>query len=281
MTVPPARSIAGPAAASSTALSLEGVSVSYPAPGGSRVRVITDLDLRVGESEYVVVIGANGAGKSTLLNAIAGAVSTESGQIRIVGETVGSMSLRRRSELVSRVFQDPSMGVCGDLTIGENLALGLMKGTRHSPWRRALTGHRQERAMELLRDYGSTLDARLSDAIASLSGGQRQLVALTVALARVPRLLLLDEHTSALDPEIGHIVMERTDRAIRDNQVTTIMVTHNMRQAARYGDRLLIMSQGRIVADISADEKAELGEDGLVDRFRQAAADEMTDRILG
>ena len=135
--------------------------------------------------------------------------------------------------------------------------------------------------MDLLRDYGSTLDARLSDPIASLSGGQRQLVALTVALARVPRLLLLDEHTSALDPEIGRIVMERTDAAIREHQVTTIMVTHNMRQAARYGDRLLIMSQGRIVADIAADEKAELGEDGLVDRFRQAVADEMTDRILG
>jgi putative ABC transport system ATP-binding protein len=263
------------------ALSLERISVSYPAPGGSRVRVISDLDLRVGESEYVVVIGANGAGKSTLLNAIAGAVSIDSGSVRIGGEPVSSMSLRRRSELVSRVFQDPSMGVCGDLTIGENLALGLMKGTRHSPWRRALTGRRQERSMDLLRDYGSTLDARLSDPIASLSGGQRQLVALTVALARVPRLLLLDEHTSALDPEIGRIVMERTDAAIREHQVTTIMVTHNMRQAARFGDRLLIMSQGRVVADITADEKDELGEDGLVDRFRQAVADEMTDRILG
>ena len=281
MTTSPAPAMPSPATGSPPALSLERVSVSYPAPGGSRLRVITDLDLSVAESEYVVVIGANGAGKSTLLNAIAGAVSTESGEVRIAGETVSSMSLRRRSELVSRVFQDPSMGVCSDLTIGENLALGLMKGIRHSPWRRALTGGRQERSMDLLRDYGSTLDARLSDPIASLSGGQRQLVSLTVALAQVPRLLLLDEHTSALDPEIGRIVMERTDQAIRGHQVTTVMVTHNMRQAARYGDRLLIMSQGRIVANISADEKAELGEDGLVERFRQAAADEMTDRILG
>jgi putative tryptophan/tyrosine transport system ATP-binding protein len=263
------------------ALSVERVSVSYPAPGGSRVQVLTDLDLSVAESEYLVIIGANGAGKSTLLNTIAGAVRPEGGTIRITGESVLSMSLRRRSELVSRVFQDPSMGVCGDLTIGENLALGLMKGERHSPFRRALTKGRRERALASLAEYGSTLGARLSDPIASLSGGQRQLVALTVALARVPRLLLLDEHTSALDPQIGHVVMERTDEAVREHRVTTIMVTHNMRQASRYGDRLLIMSQGRIVADIRADEKAAIGEDGLVDRFRQAAADEMTDRILG
>jgi putative ABC transport system ATP-binding protein len=263
------------------ALVLERLSVSYPAPGGSRVRVIPELDLTVAESEYVVVIGANGAGKSTLLNAIAGAVEPDAGTIRVDGEPVGSMDLRRRSELMSRVFQDPSMGVCSDLTIGENLALGLMKGTRHRPWRRAITAPREGRSMDLLREFGSTLDARLSDPIGSLSGGQRQLVALTVALARVPRLLLLDEHTSALDPEVGRIVIERTDAAIREHRVTTIMVTHNMRQAARYGDRLLIMSQGRIVADITAAEKAAIGEDGLVDRFRKAAADEMTDRILG
>lgn len=265
----------------SEALSLESLSVSYPAPGGARTRVIADLDLTIGESEYVVIIGANGAGKSTLLNAVAGAVDIEAGSVRIAGEDVGSMGLRRRSELVSRVFQDPSMGVCGDLTIGENLALGLMRGLRHSPIRRALTRARQEVALEMLNDYGSTLGARLTDPIASLSGGQRQLVSLTVALARIPRLLLLDEHTSALDPEIGRVVMERTDQAVRGHRVTTIMVTHNMRQAALYGDRLLIMSQGRIVADIAADEKAAIGEDGLVDRFRKAAADEMTDRILG
>jgi len=262
-------------------LALEHVSVSYPSPGGSRVRVLRDIDLTLSGSEYVVVIGANGAGKSTLLNAIAGAVGVDRGSVRISGASVASMSLRQRSGLVSRVFQDPSMGVCGDLTIGENLALGLLKGVRPSPFRRALTRARQQRAVEALAEYGSTLGARLSDRTAALSGGQRQLVALTVALARAPRLLLLDEHTSALDPEIGRVVMERTDAAIREHRVTTIMVTHNMRQAARYGDRLLIMSQGRIVADIDAAEKAAIGEDGLVERFRQAAADEMTDRILG
>ncbi len=263
------------------ALAVQGVHVSYPAPDGTRFRALSDVSLVLRESEYVVVIGANGAGKSTLINAIAGAVVPEAGAISIDGHPVGRMSLLHRARLVSRVFQDPSVGVCGELTLEENLVLGMLKGRTRSPFRRAATKERRARAAELLRGYGRGLDAQLHQPAASLSGGQRQLVALTVAMAQIPRLLLLDEHTSALDPEIARVVMERTDEAIRERRLTTVMVTHNMRQAARYGDRLVIMSRGRIVDDIGRDEKAALGEDGLIMRFRSVLAGELTDRILG
>lgn len=264
-----------------TDLSIEGVYVEYPMPGGSSVRALDGVDLNVTHSEYVVVVGANGAGKSTLVNLVAGTVQPSVGSVTIGGANVFEMSFQERSRVVARVFQDPNLGVFGELTIVDNLLIGMMKGRPKSPFRRARNKSRRIRATELLAEYGRGLEARLDQPANTLSGGQRQLVALTMAIANPPKVLLLDEHTSALDPDIGAAVMERTDDLVRQHGLTTVMVTHNMRQAAKYGDRLIIMSRGKIVDEVSGDEKRQLGEDGLVDRFRSALAGEVTDRMLG
>jgi putative ABC transport system ATP-binding protein len=263
------------------ALELQDVSVTFTQHWGGRFRALTNINLTLQESEYVVVIGPNGAGKSTLQNVIAGAVDPDKGRILLDGEECARMSLTRRAGLTSRVFQDPAVGVFPELTLEENLILGMLKGKRRSPFRRARTPSRRTAASALLAEYGHGLADRGPQLAVSLSGGQRQLVALTIAMAQSPRVLLLDEHTSALDPENARLVMARTDKAIRDNRLTTLMVTHNMRQAAEFGDRLLIMSRGRIVDDISPNDKRDLGEEGLIERFRSAVADELTDRILG
>lgn len=263
------------------ALSLRGVTVDYPMAGGGTVHALDGIDLDVTESEYVVVVGANGAGKSTLINVIAGAVSPTSGAVLLGDEDITSMSFHRKAEVISRVFQDPTHGVFGELSLEDNLIVGMMKGARKSPFRWARTRERKERAEGLLAEYQRGLEKLADQSAETLSGGQRQLVALSMAVARTPQVLLLDEHTSALDPEIGQLVLARTDQLIREHQLTTVMITHNMRQAARHGDRLLIMSRGRIVDDIQGAEKAALGEDGLVERFRDTLAGEVTDRMLG
>jgi putative ABC transport system ATP-binding protein len=263
------------------ALQLRLVSVTFSQHWGGRYRALSDINLDLAESEYVVIIGPNGAGKSTLQNVIAGAVEPEGGQILLDGHECTRMSLTRRAGLISRVFQDPGVGVFPELTLEENLILGMLKGTRRSPFRFARTAAHRRAAEALLAEYGHGLAKNGQQLAASLSGGQRQLVALTIAMAQSPRLLLLDEHTSALDPENARLVMDRTDQAIRENRLTTLMVTHNMRQAAQFGDRLLIMSRGRIVDDIPPAVKRELGEAGLIERFRSALAEELTDRMLG
>lgn len=264
-----------------TDLRIDAVSVEYQMAGGRSVRALDGVDLHVAHSEYVVVVGANGAGKSTLVNLVAGTVQPTVGTVTIGGASILGMSFQERSQVVARVFQDPNLGVFGDLSIVDNLLIGMMKGRSKSPFRRARTKSRRTRAAGLLAEYGRGLEAKLDQPANTLSGGQRQLVALTMAVANPPKVLLLDEHTSALDPDIGAVVMERTDDLVRQHNLTTVMVTHNMRQAARYGDRLIIMSRGRIVDELSGDEKRQLGEDGLVERFRSALADEVTDRMLG
>lgn len=262
-------------------LSIRDLVVEFPIAGGGAVRALDGVSLEVAESEYVVVVGANGAGKSTLINAIAGALSPSQGSVEVEGEKISAMSFRRRSQVIARVYQDPTHGVFGELSLQDNLILGMMKGRDKSPFRFARTKQRREAARALLAEYGRGLEDKVDQLAETLSGGQRQLVALSMAVAQTPRLLLLDEHTSALDPEMGQLVLERTDHLIREHRLTTVMITHNMRQAAQHGDRLLIMSRGRIVDDITGPDKEALGEDALVERFRDALAGEVTDRMLG
>lgn len=262
-------------------LVLDAVTVTYESPGGGFVDALRRVDLAMDPSEYVVVVGANGAGKSTLLKAIAGEAPLSNGSVHLGDRQIQQVDPQERSRLIARVVQDPQVGVFGELSLVDNLILGMKRGEPHSPFRWARTQSRRERAHELLAEYGRGLVDDMDRLAGSLSGGQRQLVALAMSIAQTPEVLLLDEHTSALDPDIGATVMEWTERLVRERQLTTVMVTHNMRQAAEYGDRVLIMSRGRIVEEIEASEKRALGADGLVDRFRATVGDEMTDRMLG
>jgi putative ABC transport system ATP-binding protein len=258
----------------------ENVVVRYERPGAGAVHALRGVSVVLAPGEYAVVIGANGAGKSTLVNAVCGDVAPTSGKVTLDETRMVDLSDFKRSQAISRVHQDPAAGVCGELTIEENMALGLTKGKRRSIIRPARRKSRLAAAREILAHYGRGLEGRLSQPANTLSGGQRQLVALSMAMAHAPRLLLLDEHTSALDPAIGLTVMQRTDELIRETGITTLMVTHNMRHAARYGDRLLIMANGQIVCDVHGRDKHDLGEDGLIELFRSSVADQVTDRLL-
>lgn len=237
------------------------------------------VDMTFAPGDYVTIIGPNGAGKSTLLNAIAGTVAG-AGSVALDDRELSRLPEHRRSSSISRVMQDPRLNTCADLTVGENLAFAERRGATRSPFRAGRSAARLADSTSLLRQYGRGLADRLGDQAGDLSGGQRQVLAMVMALANVPSLLLLDEHTSALDPETALRVQTLTDEAVRATGVTTIMVTHNMRQALDYGNRLLIMSEGAVVDDIPAIEKAKLTEEGLIARFRQVVAESVSDRLI-
>jgi len=265
---------------SALGLSLRAVSVTFDR-SGSPVQALRQVDLEVAAGEYVVVIGPNGAGKSTLVNVVAGSTRVTSGSVAIGGRVVNDLPDFGRARWVARVFQDPADGTCPGMTVLDHALLLLRRGRSRSPWRPARTRSAVERFRTLLAGYGRGLEHRLSDDVAKLSGGERQLLSVLLAVLSEPAVLLLDEHVSALDPDIGALVMEQTDDLVRSRGLTTIMVTHNMRHAARYGDRLLLMSRGRIADDIRGKDKEALSESGLIDRFRQLSGVGLTDRLLG
>jgi len=265
----------------SESIELANISVYFSRAGGDVVPALRRLSLSVEPSEYVTVVGPNGAGKSTLINVLAGSVIPQEGEVFIGNRRVTDMPDFRRSRWVSRVFQDPTQATCDALSVKENLSLALMRGRGRSPFRLAVDRRRTRQFQELLAVYGRNLENRLDQEVGRLSGGERQLLAVIMGVMQEPSVLLLDEHTSALDPHIGALVMRLTDELVRKQGLTTIMVTHNMRYAAQFGDRLLIMSGGVIVDDIRADEKRGLTEDSLIRRFREALAGELTDRLIG
>lgn len=227
------------------------------------------IDLDVAERDVVVIIGSNGAGKSTLLNAITGQLALDSGSILIDGEAVERQPEQRRARLIARVAQDPMRGTFPTLTLAENLALADLR-TRPRRLRPALGRARVERFEAVLSRFGLGLEKRLGTRVGTLSGGQRQVLALAMAVLNPPRLLLLDEHTAALDPRTAALVMAATFRAIAGGGLTALMVTHNMQQAIDHGNRLLMMDAGRIVLDLDAEQKAAMTVAGLVARFQVA-----------
>jgi putative ABC transport system ATP-binding protein len=257
---------------------LRDVSVVF-STGAMRTTVLQHLRLTIEAGDYIVVIGPNGAGKSTLVNTIAGSVHPTRGSVHFRGKDVTALPDYQRARWVGRVFQDPSAVTCAGLSVIEHAALAGMRGRTRSPFRQAVTRDHVITFRELVTHYGRDLEDRLNQDVATLSGGQRQLLSVIMAVSSNPAILLLDEHTSALDPEIGHQVMQRTDAIIRSQHITTVMVTHNMRLAAQYGDRLLVMNAGHIADDVRGSEKTSLDEERLITRFRERAG-VLSDRLL-
>jgi putative tryptophan/tyrosine transport system ATP-binding protein len=232
-------------------------------------RALDGLTLELAAGSFAVVIGSNGAGKSTLLNALAGTLALDAGAVEIGGQDVTRWPEHRRARLIARVHQDPMLGTLPSLTVEENLALAEMRASG-ARFERALTPARRARYAAALRTYGLGLEGRLGVRAGLLSGGQRQVLALAMAVISAPDVLLLDEHCAALDPKTAELVMQATLRAVADGKLTTLMVTHNMQHAIRFGDRLLMMDAGRVLLDAAGDDKAQLTVESLVARFHLA-----------
>ena len=240
-------------------------------------KVLDDLSLDVRRGDFIPIIGANGAGKSTLLGAIAGSFITDSGELVLDGEDMTLLPEYRRARKIGRLFQDPMRGSAPDMTIEENLALAAGRGGWLSPVSRADRRFFRERVAML--EMG--LEDRMNQPVGLLSGGQRQALTLMMATLNTPKLLLLDEHTAALDPATAEKVLGLTRRIVAENGLTCLMVTHNMQSALELGNRTVMMNAGKIVMDVSGEERARLGVPDLLRRFRESSGKELhNDRML-
>ena len=241
---------------------------------------LSGLNLTLEDGDFVTVIGGNGAGKSTMLNAIAGVWKPDYGTIEIDGVDVTNMPEHKRAKFLGRVFQDPMKGTAPDMEIAENLSIAARRATK----RKLVWGIRKgerDRYKELLSTLELGLESRLSCKVGLLSGGQRQAVTLLMATLSKPKLLLLDEHTAALDPKTAAKVLEITDKLVTENKLTTLMITHNMKDAIAHGNRLIMMYEGQIVVDISGEEKKNLTVEYLLQLFEKASGQALaSDRML-
>ena len=250
-------------------------------PGTVNEKTALDhLTLRLEAGDFATVIGGNGAGKSTMLNAIAGVWLIDEGSIRIDGADVTELSEHRRALYLGRVFQDPMVGTAGDMTIEENLALAARRGERRT-LRWGIKKGERDKFRELLKPLGLGLEDRLTAKVGLLSGGQRQALTLLMAALKKPKVLLLDEHTAALDPKTAAKVLELSDKVVEENRLTTLMVTHNMKDAIAHGNRLIMLDAGRVILDISGEDKKKLTVPDLLARFSKASGEEVeSDRLL-
>ncbi len=240
---------------------------------------LRDISLSVPKGEFLTVIGSNGAGKSTALNVIAGLILPESGTVTIDGRDVTQWPIYRRARFVSRVFQDPKMGTCENLTILENFALAHAR-TEPRGLKFAIDRSIRDRAAERLKLLKLGLEDRLNDQVGLLSGGQRQAVSLLMATTGETKVLLLDEHTAALDPKTAEFVMELTCSIVESLRLTTVMVTHSMAQALHFGGRTIMFHRGRVVFDVSGEKRASMGVADLLQLFKQDLGEELSDDAL-
>ena len=243
-------------------------------------KALTDVNLHMEPGDFITIIGGNGAGKSTLLNSIAGVFPIDAGQIIIDGVDVSKMPEHKRARYIGRVFQDPMMGTAAGMMIEENLAIASRRGkTPGLTW--ALKDSDREKFREMLKELDLGLEDRLTTRVGLLSGGQRQALTLLMAAMNKPRLLLLDEHTAALDPKTAEKVLNMTKKVIERDHLTSLMITHNMRDALRFGNRLIMMNAGHIVVDVGAEEKAKLTIPDLLALFEKASGSELdNDRMM-
>ena len=234
---------------------------------------INGITLHIRKGDFVTVIGSNGAGKTTVLNLTAGTFAPDEGDILIDGSRVTHLAEHRRAKYLGRIFQDPLMGTAASMTIEENLAMADLRGqSRGLRW--GVKKSRREYYREILGMLDLGLETRLKDTVSLLSGGQRQSLTLLMVTLSLPKLLLLDEHTAALDPKTAQTVMDLTQKIVEENNLTTIMVTHNMQQAIRYGNRMIMLHEGRVQFDIEGEDKKALTVEEVVKRFGAELKDE-------
>ena len=257
-------------------LEIAGIAKTFHSGTANEVRALEGVDLTIGTGSFVVVIGTNGSGKSSLLNAVAGTFALDRGAIRLAGRDVTRWPEHRRASLIGRVFQNPFSGTAPEMTIAENLALAARRGLHHRlGWALAAALRREMR--ERVRRLGMGLEDRLDNVIGSLSGGQRQALTLLMATWRKPELLLLDEHTAALDPKSAEQLIRVSEEVIARERLTTLMVTHSMQQATALGDRLIMMHRGRLLHDFAGAEKQRLRPEDLLARFDDVRRTELLD----
>lgn len=246
-------------------LVLQNIQVNV-ARGEDSKMLLQDINLTINDGDFVTVLGTNGAGKSTLFNTITGDLTATAGTVKIAGEDVTKKSPEKRAKLISRVFQDPKMGTAPRMSVAENLALATHRGERLGLQSRKIK-QQVARLAELAKKSGNGLELALDKATEQLSGGQRQALSLLMATVKLPELLLLDEHTAALDPHTSVAIMELTNQIVTENKLTALMITHQLDDALKYGNRLIVLDQGHIVADYSREEKAKVTKQELLEYF--------------
>lgn len=261
-------------------LTLERVHKIFEAGTPNENHVLKGLDLTLQSGEFITVIGGNGAGKSTMLNVISGALTPNQGEVILDGDVITRQSVANRARYISRVFQDPRLGTAAHLTIEENLAIAYKRGKRRT-LNKGINEDAREFFKEHLKRLELGLEARLKTDAGYLSGGQRQALTLMMATIVRPKVLLLDEHTAALDPKTSAMVMEMTDQIVSEDKLSGIMVTHNMEDAIKYGNRLIMLHQGRVVVDISGEDKQSLTIVDVLDLFKSNSGETLnSDELL-
>ena len=261
-------------------LDIQNISKTFNPGTINEKKALSNLSLHLNPGDFVTVIGGNGAGKSTMLNAIAGVWPVDEGRILLDGQDITALPEHKRASLIGRVFQDPMMGTAPNMQLEENLALARRRGEKRG-LRWGVTKVERADYHELLKTLGLGLEDRLTAKVGLLSGGQRQAVTLLMAALKQPKLLLLDEHTAALDPATAAKVLELSDRIVNENNLTALMITHNMTDAIQHGNRLIMMNEGRIILDVSGEEKKQLTKQQLVDKFAQLAGVQLdSDEVL-
>ncbi len=262
-------------------LDIQNVHKTFNAGTVNAKHALCGVNLHLNPGDFVTIIGGNGAGKSTTMNAVAGVFPIDEGTIKIDGVDVGRLPEHKRAKYLGRVFQDPMTGTAATMEIQENLAIAARRG-EHRTLRGGSTAKEKKQYRELLAMLDLGLEDRMTSKVGLLSGGQRQALTLLMATLKQPKILLLDEHTAALDPKTAAKVLEISDRLIAENNLTAMMVTHNMRDAIAHGNRLIMMSAGKVIFDVSGEEKKNLTVDVLIQKFSQNSGDVLSDRaILG
>ena len=263
-----------------TMLKLSHVTKTFNKGTVTEKRALTGVNLELAEGDFVTVIGGNGAGKSTLLNMIAGVYPLDAGTIELDGTDVSRMTEPQRAKFLGRVFQDPMRGTAADMQIAENLALAKRRGQKRGlVW--GISAEEKEEYPKLLATLGLGLETRMSAKVGLLSGGQRQALTLLMATLTNPKLLLLDEHTAALDPKTAKKVLDLTEQIVTERGLTTLMITHNMNDAIRLGNRLIMMHEGNVIYDVRGEEKKSLTVPDLLQKFEEVSGGELAnDRML-